>query len=290
MDKHEIFVRAFVILGLGAAGIYLMLPRIHAAGHWSLRWVGSVLATFSLVLLATIPGSAAAGNGAQPFLWALDSGGASLTFYLLAGITLASGVMTITSRNPVYAALWFALVLLANSGLYLLTRAEFLAAATVIIYAGAIIVTFLFVIMLAQPAGTAPYDRLSREPFFACISGALLAGALVGTIHYSSTAERAVLPVGGAATFRPQRDLVELVLVRGTDKTRSEVNAGSWKIDTDKPHTHVEGLGRSLFLDHFVSVEVIGVLLLVAVVGAMIIAGHTPPLHPMKAKSADVRQ
>ena len=69
-----------------------------------------------------------------------------------------------TSRNPVYSALWFASVVLATSGLFLLAGAPFLAAGTVIVYAGAIIVTFLFVIMLAQMEGKAQYDRAARAP------------------------------------------------------------------------------------------------------------------------------
>ncbi len=69
---------------------------------------------------------------------------------------------TVTSRNPVYSALWFASVVLSTSGLFLLADAPFLAAGTIIVYAGAIIVTFLFVIMLAQMEGKAHYDRAAR--------------------------------------------------------------------------------------------------------------------------------
>ena len=68
---------------------------------------------------------------------------------------IVGGVLTVTSRNPIYSALWFASVVLSTSGLFLLAGAQFLAAGTVIVYAGAIIVTFLFVIMLAQMEGKA---------------------------------------------------------------------------------------------------------------------------------------
>ena len=60
-----------------------------------------------------------------------------------------------TSRNPIYSALWFASVVLSTAGLFVLAGAQFLAAGTIIVYAGAIIVTFLFVIMLAQMEGKA---------------------------------------------------------------------------------------------------------------------------------------
>ena len=69
----------------------------------------------------------------------------------------------ITSRDPVYAALWFALATLGVCGLFLLQSAPFLAAATIIVYAGAIIVTFLFVIMLAQQQGRSVYDHRARD-------------------------------------------------------------------------------------------------------------------------------
>ena len=75
--------------------------------------------------------------------------------------------LTITSRNPIYSALWFASVVLATAGLFLLAGAPFLAAGTIIVYAGAIIVTFLFVIMLAQsevrPRTTARHGPRRRD-------------------------------------------------------------------------------------------------------------------------------
>ena len=92
-------------------------------------------------------------------------------FYVFGVGAIAGGVLTITSRNPVYSALWFAMVVIATAGLFLLAGASFLAAGTVIVYAGAIIVTFLFVIMLAQMEGKALYDRAARAPgpaTFAC--------------------------------------------------------------------------------------------------------------------------
>ena len=60
---------------------------------------------------------------------------------------------TVTFRNPVYCAIWFGLSLLGTAGLFLFHGAQFLAVATVVVYAGAILVTFLFVLMLAQPEG-----------------------------------------------------------------------------------------------------------------------------------------
>ena len=82
----------------------------------------------------------------------------------------------ITDKNPVYSALWFALVTLAVCGLFLLNSAPFLAASTIIVYAGAIIVTFLFVIMLAQQSGpTAGYDQQPFQPAIASITALRIA-------------------------------------------------------------------------------------------------------------------
>ncbi|MCS7166259.1 MAG: NADH-quinone oxidoreductase subunit J [Gemmatales bacterium] len=90
---------------------------------------------------------------------------------VIAALT-ASGMLLI--KKPLFAALSFALSILAMSTLFLLNNAAFLMAATVIIYAGAIVVTFLFVIMLAQQRGEASYDTTPREPFLACFAGWML--------------------------------------------------------------------------------------------------------------------
>lgn len=241
----------FFILGLGGLGVYLMLPRGPASEGRGVRALGGALATAALVLVAVNFGDRVAS-------WTN-----SLAFYVMGGLSLVAAALTITSRNAVYSALWFALLLLSNSGLYLLVDAEFLAAATIIIYAGAIIVTFLFVIMLAQPKGLAPYDRHAREPFFACAAGVILAATLVGTLHHVVNKESQ--PTTGEKVVRalPRKALVQ-------DAVRAE--SPTARVRPDVPH--VKGLGETLFLEHYVSVELIGILLLVAVVGAVLIVGE----------------
>ena len=78
-------------------------------------------------------------------------------------MTIVAAVATVTFRNPVYCAIWFGMTLTGTAGLFLFAGAEFLAVATLVVYAGAILVTFLFVLMLAQPEGDASYDRRSWE-------------------------------------------------------------------------------------------------------------------------------
>jgi NADH-quinone oxidoreductase subunit J len=257
-------LRVLAVLALGAAGVYLMLPRGQRAGKRFERYLGGALATLSLVLMVTTAVSAGMSGleGSKlTILWPVDDqpSPTCYVFHLLAAVSLAAAIMMITSRNPVYSALWFALVLLGNSGLFLLQRAEFLSAATVIVYAGAIVVTFLFVIMLAQPTGTARYDRYSRESLLVTATGLVLASVLVGTLHYSARFERWQPQETGS--YRPSEQTIAAVADSPGQNARIK-------------ERHVAGLGKSLFLDHVASVEVIGVLLLAAVVGAVLIAGH----------------
>ncbi len=117
-------------------------------------------------------------------------------FYAFAGLAIVAGALMILQTNAVHAALWFAVVILSTCGLFLLQSAPFLAAATVIVYAGAIIVTFLFVIMLAQQTGLAPYDRRSREPLLASLAGFVLLGGLLYALQVSY-----LPPVGASEAF-----------------------------------------------------------------------------------------
>src|ERR1019366_946117 len=85
--------------------------------------------------------------------------------------------------SDLHAALSFALVVLSTCGLFLLQAAPFLMAATIIVYAGAIVVTFLFVIMLAQQEGPSSADQRSREPFLASLAGGGLLASLLCILH-----------------------------------------------------------------------------------------------------------
>jgi NADH-quinone oxidoreductase subunit J len=270
MPHSGTILRALVIMALGMGGVYLMLPRGQKSRRPLDRYLGGALATLALVLLVTVPVSAGMVGlrDTQPtFLWSIDKQPAWTceTFHLLAFISLASAVMMITSRNPVYSALWFAMVLLGNSGLFLLQGAEFLSAATIIVYAGAIVVTFLFVIMLAQPTGAARYDRHSREPLLVAATGVVLASVLVGSLHYSARFEEREQVGATAGSYLPEKSEI----TAAANKYESFSGAGE-----EPKKKHVTGLGKSLFVDHVVSVEVIGLLLLAAVVGAVLIAGH----------------
>jgi NADH:ubiquinone oxidoreductase subunit 6 (subunit J) len=152
---------------LGFLAVLLLLPRPRP---FPTLWGG---AAGGLALFA-----------AGAFLVRIDAVNAeSLLFYSFSGIALIGGGLLISQRNPVHAALSFALVVLSTCGLFLLQAAPFLTAATTIVYAGAIVVTFLFVIMLAQQAGSSDADQRSREPLLATVAGFVLLGTLLSLLR-----------------------------------------------------------------------------------------------------------
>jgi NADH-quinone oxidoreductase subunit J len=164
MSQTQIYTGALAMI-LAALGMWLALPRGNQPG----RLLGTVLGIASLVLFGTL--------GAR-----MGATGSEVGFATLAIVTLVSAAATVTFRNPVYCALWFALSLLGTAALFMMQGAQFLGVATIVVYAGAILVTFLFVLMLAQPEGHAYYDRISWEGMFAATTGAVLVGFLTMTI------------------------------------------------------------------------------------------------------------
>jgi NADH-quinone oxidoreductase subunit J len=172
-------------------------------------------------------------------------------FGLFAGSAIFCATLMITNRNPVYSALWFALVTLSVCGLFLMQSAPFLAAATVIVYAGAIVVTFVFVIMLAQQSGATAYDQRARQPIIATTASMVLLAMILGSLELS-------------------RDNGTGQLTRGA-ATPAAANPLSRPTDAESLGT-MHGLGRSLFGDYLFAVELAGTLLLVATIGAIAIA------------------
>src|SRR5207249_3639598 len=112
------------------------------------------------------------------FRHAVEANVEPVLFLIFSIIAVAAGALLVTQHNPARAALSFTLVVLATCGLFLLLAAPFLFAATIIVYAGAIIVTFLFVLMLAQQTGRDDADLRSREPLLSVVTGFVLLGTL----------------------------------------------------------------------------------------------------------------
>jgi len=228
-DPRQVFVLLAAILL--AVGIWLMLP----GGGLRRRAIGALAAAAGLgVLGSQLPG--------------LGEWVSQLVFTVLAAVTVVSAAAAITFRNPVYCALWFGLSLAGTAGLFLVQGAQFLAVATIVVYAGAILVTFLFLLMLAEPSGRARYDRISWEGTLSTFSGAVLVGLLSMTIL--SVLDREPGPSPPLATGDPDRPRALLA------------------------EEHVLQIGKALFDRYLVATEVAGVLLLAALVGAAVIVGR----------------
>jgi NADH-quinone oxidoreductase subunit J len=152
-----------LVCALGLVAVYVLLPRPRrmpvllgmAAGVAALVLAGWLVVRVSALTIE------------------------SFLFYFFSAAALIAGALLVTQQNPARAALSFALVVLATCGIFLIQAAPFLMAATIIVYAGAIIVTFLFVLMLAQQQGQSDADARSREPFLATLTGFLLLAALL---------------------------------------------------------------------------------------------------------------
>ncbi len=233
--------------------------------------------------LASLLGLVALGILGRTLLKTTDDLVLDVLFYLFAGVAVVAGVLMITNRNPAYSALWFAVVTLAVCGLFLLQSAPFLASATVIVYAGAIIVTFLFVLMLAQQAGATNYDQNSRQPVIAVGTGFVLLGALLfvllpskersglaatrtGFVSLAPTTAHVKPAVDAELQAAETRDLAITAAPRPQQKPQSTSTTTTATFGT------MRGLGRSLFGDYLFAVELAGTLLLIASIGAIVIA------------------
>lgn len=243
------------------ASLWLLLPN--GRDNASIRWLGSLLG------LAALAAFIAAGRR-------LGGLGEEAVFLIVSLVAVISAAATIVSRSPVYAAIWFALSLAGVAGVLLVLGAQFLGVATIVVYAGAILVMFLFVLMLAQPAGLAPYDRVSNEPFLSALAGAVLLGVLSLSIGR--------LSAGPATCCEPPSRTAASPSTTTPSATTGEPAAGDTDVAPAASMTatavdplaenHVARLGGELFGRHLVAVEAAGVLLLVALIGAIAVVSR----------------
>ncbi len=113
----------------------------------------------------------------------------TVMFYLFSAGALVFGTILVVQKNPGRGAIAFAFVILSTCGLFLLLAAPFLMAATIIIYAGAIIVTFLFVLMLSHAGGPSDENNRSREPLLGALAGFAFTGLVLFTLYVSQTGQ-----------------------------------------------------------------------------------------------------
>ena len=163
-------------------------------------------------------------------------------FFVAAGAALAGALGVVLARNPVHAALFLVLTLVSVAVLFLLQDAELVAAVQVIVYASAIVVLFLFVIMLL---GVGKSDDLSIEPFpiqrpLAAVVGVGLAGLLIAAVV----------------------------------RARDTIVIGSEPLKSDGDN-NIQQLAENLFTDHVFAFEFTSILLIVAVAGTVLLSRKT---------------
>jgi len=172
---------------------------------------------------------------------------ALIAFAALATVAVGSALGLLLRRNPIHGALFLVVNLGAVAGLYLMMGAEFLAAAQVIVYAGAIMVLFVFAIMVLIP-GREETGPDPRRPWR--LLGVPLAGLLLAQLGAVLLLRRA--PAGAPAAPAPA--------------------AAPPPVPAAAPAGGVEALGRQLLTDYLLPFELTSVVLLAAMVGVLLLA------------------
>jgi NADH-quinone oxidoreductase subunit J len=161
-------------------------------------------------------------------------------FYVFAAIAVASAVMVITSRNSVHSVLYLILCFFNGAGLFILLGAEFLAMILVVVYVGAVMVLFLFVVMMLD----IDFAQMRQ-----------------GMLNY--------LPVGGTIGLIL---LVELILALGTWAVSPEAGrVAAAPIPSLDSLSNTEALGRILYTKYVYFFQAAGMVLLVAMIGAIVL-------------------
>lgn len=174
-----------------------------------------------------------------------------ILFWALTAVSLFSALLVVTSKNPVYSVLWLIVTFFTISGHYLLLNAQFLAIVNIIVYAGAIMVLFLFVIMLMNLSKeTEPQKNKWMK-----MAGAVAGGSLL---------------------------LVLVAALRTTESRMTEMGSGEIGL--------IQNLGRVLFTDYVVPFEIASILFLSAMIGAVVIGKKEKPVVEDEILDAEVVQ
>ncbi len=164
----------------------------------------------------------------------------ALAFYLFAALTILSGTMTITARNPVHSVLWLILAFFNAAGLMVLAGAEFIAMLLVIVYVGAVAVLFLFVVMMLNIDFAALRAGFVRNfPLGIALALVLLAEMSIGLGAVGSGGVQLGTPDGSAA-----------------------IPSGM---------SNIQAIGHLLYGKYLFLFEAAGILLLVSMVGAIVL-------------------
>ena len=165
------------------------------------------------------------------------------TFYYMAAASVGSALLAVTRKNPVHSMLWVLALFLHVAGIFLLLGAEFLAAVQVIVYAGAILIFYLFVLMLLDLPGEEARPRFGNHWPFAAAVG--LSFAALGWLAQVETLD----PVGAGVTTAARRMAAE-----------------------GPPQGSLAYIGTALFGPFALPFEMASLVLLAAIVGSVVLA------------------
>ena len=158
-----------------------------------------------------------------------------ILFWSLSALAIIGALMMVSNKNPIYSVLWLIVVFFAISGHYILLNAQFLAVVNIIVYAGAIMVLFLFVIMLMNLNADNEPQKNKWLKFAGVISGGSLLLIVVAALRQSQ------------------------------EMAAQQVNLAGGKIGL------IHNLGQVLFRDYVLPFEISSILFLSAMVGAVVI-------------------
>ncbi len=156
-------------------------------------------------------------------------------WYFLTALTLLSALMTIIAKNPIHSVLYLVFTFFCISGHYVLLNAQFLMAVNIIVYAGAIMVLFLFVIMMLDLRKNMPDSKSNLTKLAGAILGGTLLVIFIGTMRKASFNQATILE-----NYTSQTGMVE-------------------------------SLGKILYRDYILPFELVSVLFFVAMVGAVML-------------------
>jgi len=257
MDGERVWMAPFTLYSacvIGALALYLLVRP----GPRGAKVFGTVLGLGALAWLTLESVKSSTDPTDRPGVF----------FVIFSLIAIASAVRMITHHRPIYSALYFVMVVLSSAGLFLLLEAEFMAFALIIVYAGAILITYVFVLMLSQqaPLGDKPehqpqYDRVPREPAAAAMVGFVML-ALLTDMAFNSASQ-----VTAANTVEDAQRHALYVL----EQLPLSIEEGVKLTESDMPD-NIQLVGWALVHEYPASLEVAGIILLLAMFGAVVLA------------------
>jgi len=177
-----------------------------------------------------------------------------IAFYLLSTVAVVAGLLVVTAKNPVHSVLWLILAFFSSAGLFVLLGAEFLAMLLVVVYVGAVAVLFLFVVMMLD----VDFLRL-REGFAQYLPLAVIVAGVL---------------------------LAEMVMISLTVVNRGAAAEATGPAVATADASNVETIGRVLYTDYVYFFQAAGIVLLIAMIGAIVLTLRHKP-HIKRQKVAD---